>query len=162
MKRSLIQFLFLAVLSLCSTYALAQNITVRGQLVDAETGEPLVGAAVMVEGTTQGSVTNVDGYFEQRVAPNATLLFKYVGYKDLTKDILRMLLKRRNEGVPVTSTDIASTFGINKQKVGYHIRILVDDGLLMKTDYTLGDGKVDGRRNALVLTSQGVMIANTL
>lgn len=89
MKRSLIQFLFLAVLSLCSTYALAQNVTVRGQLVDAETGEPLVGAAVMVEGTTQGSVTNVDGYFEQRVAPNATLLFKYVGYKDLTKDVPR-------------------------------------------------------------------------
>ena len=89
MKRSLIQFLFLAVLSLCSTYALAQNITVRGQLVDAETGEPLVGAAVMVEGTTQGSVTNVDGYFEQRVASNATLLFKYVGYKDLTKQVPR-------------------------------------------------------------------------
>ena len=89
MKRSLIQFLFLAVLSLCSTYALAQNVTVRGQLVDAETGEPLVGAAVMVEGTTQGSVTNVDGYFEQRVAPNATLLFKYVGYKDLKKQVPR-------------------------------------------------------------------------
>ena len=89
MKRSLIQFLFLAVLSLCSTYALAQNITVRGQLVDAETGEPLVGAAVMVEGTTQGSVTNVDGYFEQRVAQGATLLFKYVGYKDLTKQVPR-------------------------------------------------------------------------
>ena len=89
MKRSLIQFLFLAVLSLCSTYALAQNIAVRGQLVDAETGEPLVGAAVMVEGTTQGSVTNVDGYFEQRVAANATLLFKYVGYKDLKKQVPR-------------------------------------------------------------------------
>lgn len=89
MKRSLIQFLFLAVLSLCSTYALAQNMTVRGQLVDAETGEPLVGAAVMVEGTTQGSVTNVDGYFEQRVAANATLLFKYVGYKDLKKQVPR-------------------------------------------------------------------------
>ena len=47
-----------------------------------ETGEPLVGAAVMVEGTTQGSVTDIDGYFKQSVASNATLLFKYVGYKD--------------------------------------------------------------------------------
>ena len=93
---------------------------------------------------------------------NAPSAVDVSGYKDLTKDILRMLLKRRNDGISVTSTDIASMFGINKQKVGYHIRILVDDGLLMKTDYTLGDGKVDGRRNALVLTSQGVMIANTL
>ena len=99
---------------------------------------------------------------QQVIEVNAPSAVDVSGYKDLTKDILRMLLKRRNDGISVTSTDIASMFGINKQKVGYHIRILVDDGLLMKTDYTLGDGKVDGRRNALVLTSQGVMIANTL
>lgn len=99
---------------------------------------------------------------QQVIEVNAPSAVDVSGYKDLTKDILRLLLRRRNEGVPVTSTDIASTFGINKQKVGYHIRILVDDGLLTKTDYSLGDGRVDGRRNALVLTSQGVMIANTL
>ena len=86
MKRHLIHFLLLAVLSVFSAAAFAQT-TVKGQLVDSETGEPLVGAAVMVEGTTQGSVTDIDGYFKQSVASNATLLFKYVGYKDLRKKI---------------------------------------------------------------------------
>ena len=62
MRKHLIQFLLVAVLSVFSAAAFAQT-TVRGQLVDSETGEPLVGAAVMVEGTTQGSVTDIDGYF---------------------------------------------------------------------------------------------------
>lgn len=68
MRRNLIHFLLVAVMSVLSSYAMAQT-TVKGQLVDAETGEPLVGAAVMVEGTTQGSVTDIDGYFKQGVAP---------------------------------------------------------------------------------------------
>ena len=76
-----------AMLSVCSTLAFAQTTIVRGQLVDSETSEPLVGATVMVEGTTQGSITDYDGYFEQSVATGGTLVFKYVGYKDLTKKI---------------------------------------------------------------------------
>ena len=55
MRKHLIQFLLVAVLLVFTSAAWAQT-TVHGQLVDAETGEPLVGAAVMVEGTTQGSV----------------------------------------------------------------------------------------------------------
>ncbi|WP_300910553.1 TonB-dependent receptor [uncultured Bacteroides sp.] len=86
MKRHLIQFLLLAVLSVFSAVAFAQT-TVKGQLVDSETGEPLVGAAVMVEGTTQGTVTDIDGYFKQNVAQGGTLLFKYVGFKDLKKKV---------------------------------------------------------------------------
>ncbi len=86
MRKNLIHFLLVAVLSVCSTFAFAQT-TVRGQLVDAETGEPLVGAAIMVEGTTQGTVTDIDGYFTQSVASGSTLVFKYVGYKDLKQKL---------------------------------------------------------------------------
>ena len=91
MRKHLIQFLLVAVLSVFSAAAFAQT-TVRGQLVDSETGEPIVGAAVMVEGTTQGSVTDIDGYFKQSVASNATLLFKYVGYKDRRRRLRRRAL----------------------------------------------------------------------
>ena len=61
----------MAVLSVFSAAAFAQT-TVRGQLVDSETGEPLVGTAVMVEGTSQGTVTDIDGYFKQSVAQDGT------------------------------------------------------------------------------------------
>ena len=78
MRKQLIHFLLVAVLSAFSAMTFAQT-TVKGQLVDAETGEPLVGAAIKVEGTTQGSVTDIDGYFNQRVGKNSTLVFSYIG-----------------------------------------------------------------------------------
>ena len=82
MKRNLMHFLLSALLCVGSLAAYAQNVKVRGQLVDAETGEPLIGASVVVEGTTQGSVTDIDGYFTQSAPARATLVFSYVGYKE--------------------------------------------------------------------------------
>ena len=82
MKRHLIHFLLLAVLSVFSAVAFAQT-TVKGQLVDSETGEPLVGAAVMVEGTTQGTVTDIDGYFKQNVAQGGTFAVQVCRFQRL-------------------------------------------------------------------------------
>ena len=118
MRKHLIQFLLFAVMSVCSTVVLAQT-TVRGQLVDDETGEPLVGAAVMVEGSTQGSVTDIDGYFKQVVQANANLLIKYVGYKDLKvkvggkKDL--GVLKMKSDAVMLADVTITSSIAIARK-----------------------------------------------
>ena len=122
MKRNLIHFLLIAVMSVCSMSAFAQATTVKGQLVDSETGEPLVGAAVMVEGTTQGSVTDIDGYFKQAVAPNATLVFKYVGYKDLKQKVTRKgasvdlgVIKMEPDAVMLNDVVITSSVAIARK-----------------------------------------------
>jgi Outer membrane cobalamin receptor protein len=60
---------------------------VKGQVVDAENGEPMIGAAVTVVGTTQGTVTDVDGQFTLNVAPNSTLAVKFLGYKEFKKKV---------------------------------------------------------------------------
>ena len=91
MRKHLIQFLLVAVLLVFTSAAWAQT-TVHGQLVDAETGEPLVGCCRYGRGNHQGSVTDIDGYFKQSVASNATLLFKYIGYKDQKKRLHRRAL----------------------------------------------------------------------
>lgn len=58
---------------------LAQNITVRGKVSDA-TNDPLIGATLIVEGTSMGTVTDLDGNFMLLgVPPNATLVISYVG-----------------------------------------------------------------------------------
>ena len=63
-------------LSLC---LYAQGITVRGVVTDTQ-GEPLVGVTVQVEGTSTGTVTDMDGNFVlQNVPSNATLEVSYVG-----------------------------------------------------------------------------------
>ena len=93
MKKHLIHFLLVVALSAFSAVSWAQT-TVKGQLVDAESGEPLVGASILVEGTSKGSVTDINGYFKQSVtAGNATLMFSYIGYKNLKKKILNLHIR---------------------------------------------------------------------
>jgi outer membrane receptor protein involved in Fe transport len=114
MKKHLIHFLLVAA-------AFAQT-TVRGQLVDSETGEPLVGAAVMVEGTSQGTVTDIDGYFKQSVAQGGTLVFKYVGFKDLKKKITQKgasvdlgTIKMEPDAVMLADVTITSSIAVARK-----------------------------------------------
>ncbi|MCQ2238521.1 MAG: TonB-dependent receptor [Bacteroidaceae bacterium] len=74
-------------LSFVATFLLAvtafAQITVKGVVKD-ETGEPIIGANVLVKGTTNGTITDFDGnYAIEGVGRNATLVFSYVGYNNL-------------------------------------------------------------------------------
>ncbi|THH41428.1 SusC/RagA family TonB-linked outer membrane protein [Neolewinella litorea] len=68
-------FVFLLTLSVS-----AQQRTVTGTLTDEGTGDPLIGASVLVKGTTRGTVTDLDGNYAIQAAPNETLVISYTGY----------------------------------------------------------------------------------
>ena len=77
MKKLILAQLFF----LCSFAAFGQTMTVQGKVSDAKTNETLIGASVVVKGTTNGTLTNIDGNFTlDKVPPNATLTFSFVGY----------------------------------------------------------------------------------
>ena len=68
-------------MSLFCFFVYAQK-TVTGTVKDA-TGEPMIGVSVVVDGTSNGGVTDLDGKFSiQKVGNNGVLRFSYVGYKD--------------------------------------------------------------------------------
>lgn len=60
--------------------ALAQQIAVKGHVKDT-TGEPVIGANVLVKGTTNGTITDFDGNFLLNVPKDAILTVSFVGYK---------------------------------------------------------------------------------
>ena len=60
--------------------AYAQQITVKGHVKDAS-GEPVIGANVVVKGTTDGTITDIDGNFTLKAPQNSTLTVTFVGYK---------------------------------------------------------------------------------
>ena len=65
----------------------AQNITVSGVIRDANTNEPIIGAAVMVKGQSTGTVSNEDGSYSLKAAGDATLVCQYFGYKNLEVNV---------------------------------------------------------------------------
>ena len=56
--------------------------TVTGTIVD-QNGEPIIGASVVIQGTTQGTITDMDGAFQLKAQPSQTLVVSFLGYKDV-------------------------------------------------------------------------------
>ena len=76
--------LALALLGLVSAWTLSAQTTIKGVVTD-ESGEPLIGAGVVVEGTTIGTVTGIDGDYELTVPADAVnLVFSFIGLSEQT------------------------------------------------------------------------------
>ena len=73
---------FLAFLMMvCCTMASYAQVTATGVVVDATTGEPVIGASVLERGTNNGTITDIDGNFTLEVADGAVLEISYVGFR---------------------------------------------------------------------------------
>ena len=79
MRRLSHLFGLLALLLLLPGQSLAQNVRVEGRVLD-ELGEGLIGAGVVIQGTTTGTITDMDGNFSLSVPRGATLEVSCVGY----------------------------------------------------------------------------------
>lgn len=87
-------FAICAAMLLIGATAFAQTIKVTGTVTDAANGEPLIGAAVLVEGTTTGTSTDLDGSFELNAPAGSTLEFSCIGYNTIKlKAAAEMIVK---------------------------------------------------------------------
>ncbi|WP_259323535.1 TonB-dependent receptor [Phocaeicola plebeius] len=97
MKRKLT--LMLALLFVWTGVAWSQGVTVKGVVTSEEDGLPIVGASVLVKGTTQGTITDVDGNFmiSGVKADSKTLIVSFVGMKSkevaIKKGELKIVMK---------------------------------------------------------------------
>lgn len=60
-----------------------QVAKLKGIILDAKTGEPIIGANVLVKGTTNGTITNFDGEYELDAPVGSTLGISFIGYKTI-------------------------------------------------------------------------------
>ena len=81
MKGIKILFSILA-LSFCTALA-GQNITVKGTVTDASNGDPVPATSVIVSGTTQGVVSDVDGVYSINAPSDGVLIFSSIGYETM-------------------------------------------------------------------------------
>jgi TonB-linked SusC/RagA family outer membrane protein len=109
--------LSLAILLMLASVAVAQDRTVTGTVSD-ETGAGMPGVNVLVKGTANGTVTDVEGKYSINVPSNATLVITFVGYK--TTEI--SVGERTNIDIPLavdlTSLDevVVTGYGIDRRR----------------------------------------------
>ncbi|MBQ8266304.1 MAG: carboxypeptidase-like regulatory domain-containing protein, partial [Bacteroides sp.] len=64
--------------------AVTQQIAkIKGTILDAKNGEPIIGANVLVKGTTNGTITDFDGNYELEAPVGSTLTVSFIGYKTI-------------------------------------------------------------------------------
>ncbi len=120
MKTNLRKIIFSIIFILLASSMYAQELTVKGTVVDEADGLSIPGATVLVKGTTNGTITDIDGNYSLSV-PSATdtLRFSYVGYETLdipingrmVIDIAMFVEQTELEGIVVIG------YGVQKKKV---------------------------------------------
>ncbi len=89
-KNNFWQLLLALIILIITNFSIfAQTATIKSRILDKATREPLLGANVMIEGTSMGAATNIDGRFIIRDVPigKQTLVISYIGYNSLTVDL---------------------------------------------------------------------------
>ena len=75
------RYLYTLLLCAVSVIVFGQDITVSGVVTESGTGEPLIGVNVLVKDSDVGTITGLDGDYTLDVAPDAILVFSYIGYE---------------------------------------------------------------------------------
>ncbi|SHE58913.1 TonB-linked outer membrane protein, SusC/RagA family [Bacteroides luti] len=96
------RLLLVVLFSMVASFAFAQNKSVSGSVVDAK-GEPIIGASVLVKGTSNGTISDMDGNFSLKNVPNnATLQVSFIGYVAQTisvagKNTIKVVLQENSQ-----------------------------------------------------------------
>ena len=149
MKRKLM--LLLACLFVGIGLVTAQTQKVTGVVISEEDGQPVVGASVLVKGTTQGTITDVDGNFNLSNVPSSakTLQISYIGMQTqevVIKPNLRVVLKADAQKLDEV---VVPAMGISREKkaLGYAVQDVKSDALTRAANTDLAgalQGKVSG------------------
>lgn len=126
-------FLMLALLSFKK--ASAQQVTVRGTVKD--TLSTLIGVSVRVAGSSQGTMTDVNGAFQLRTEPNATLNFTYTGYDPKTISLSALKPQANGEYV-ITVSMVAKDNSLNEV-------VVVGFGKQKKVNLTAAVSTIDAK-----------------
>ena len=129
----------------------AQTQKVTGVVISEEDGQPVVGASVLVKGTTLGTITDVDGNFNLSNVPSSakTLQISYIGMQTqevVIKPNLRVVLKADAQKLDEV---VVTAMGISREKkaLGYAVQDVKSDALTRAANTDLAgalQGKVSG------------------
>lgn len=136
--------------------AVAQNNKVVGVVKDSN-GEPLIGVAVRIKGTKQGTMTDINGQYSLKADKNATLLFSYVGYKPIEMSASKAsIVTMESSNTQLDEVVITGEFGMKRvaRAVGSSAQNVkaADISESGRTDFI---SALQGRVSGMTVTSSG-------
>ncbi|BEG98190.1 TonB-dependent receptor SusC [Bacteroides sedimenti] len=107
----------------------AQQINITGTVKDAK-GEPIIGANVAVKGTTNGTITDLDGVFHLKVPQNSIITFSFIGYKAIEmKAAANMSVVLEEEAVMLAGTVVIGYGTVKKNDLTGSVTAIKPDKL---------------------------------
>lgn len=91
-----------------------QSTAIKGVVLDSN-GDPIIGATVLEKGTTNGTVTDLDGNFSLNVTPGATIQFSYIGYQQQELKASANMRVQLKEDTEVLEEVVVVGFGTQKK-----------------------------------------------
>ena len=110
------RLLSLLLILMVSITVFAQNTLYSGRVFD-ESGEPIIGASVVVKGTSQGSVSDMDGKFSFEGTEGATLVISYIGYCSQELRGTKNMVITLKEDSKVLTDVVVIGYGVQKKSV---------------------------------------------
>ena len=140
-----------------SVGAYAQQLSVKG-IVKDQTGEPVIGANVLVKGTTNGVITNIDGEFALTANKGDILSVSYVGYTSqevpVSEKFLNIILKEDSE---LLAEVVVLGYGANtrKQDLSASVGVVSNAEDLAVRPVTSTEGMLQGQIAGVTIQADG-------
>ncbi|MDR2118398.1 MAG: carboxypeptidase-like regulatory domain-containing protein [Tannerellaceae bacterium] len=129
------------IVSLQQPQQVDSRISISGIVTDTN-GEPVIGANVVEKGTTNGSITDLDGKFTMEVQPGAVLAVSYIGYSPLNVAVgnRRTLTIRLSENTQALEEIVVVGYGVQrKSDVTGSISVATADDILRNSSFNALD-----------------------
>ena len=130
------------------------QITVTGVVSDASLGEPMLGVTVQVKGTTNGTITDIDGQYSIQAQNGATLVFSFVGYTKFEAKVSGNKLDvTMHEDTENLEEVVVVGYGVQKKKLltGATVQVKGDDVAKLNTSNPLQ--ALQGQTPGVTITS---------
>ena len=139
--------------------AVQQNtVTVTGQVTD-KAGEPIIGANVLIEGTTnQGAITDMDGNFSLKASVGQTLKVSYIGYLSRTvrvTDTKKLNIVLREDTETLDEVVVVGYGTMKKSDLTGSVSSIDTEDMMKRNPITLGQGLQGAAAGVNVIRSSG-------
>ncbi|HKJ42510.1 MAG TPA: TonB-dependent receptor, partial [Sunxiuqinia sp.] len=149
-------WLIFSMLLVLTVNAQSTQRTISGVVSEASSGAPIPGASILIKGTTQGTVTNVDGSFKLDVNDADILVVSFIGFKTQEVPVAgkTALSIQLEESISQFDEVVVVGYGVQKKKLVTGATLQVDGDAIQKRNTTSALQALQGQTPGVQITSE--------